>query len=139
MSLSRIEMQRNFDQWLNAWNNHDIDGVMKFMHDEIAFENWNGQVISGKTNLEKAWGLWFMRDGNFKFLLEDVFMDEPNQKMTFTWKLEYPSLEKNYVGKPEKRRGVDILYLKDGKIFRKDTYTKTTIEIDSRLVTMYAK
>src|SRR6185312_3084533 len=139
MNQSRIEMQRHFDQWLIAWNNHDIDGVMEFIHDEIVFENWDGRVISGKTNLKKSWGLWFMHHGNFKFILEDSFIDDVNQKMVFTWQLEWLSLEKKYIGKREKRRGVDILYLKDGKIVRKNTYSKTTIEIDSLLVMMHAE
>ncbi|HET7115498.1 MAG TPA: nuclear transport factor 2 family protein [Hanamia sp.] len=139
MNLSRIELQQHFDKWLIAWNNHDIRGVMEFMHNDIVFDNWNGRKISGKSNLEKTWKAWFMRHGNFKFILEDVFIDELNQKMGFTWQLEWPSLEKKYAGKPEKRRGVDILYLKEGKIFKKNTYSKTTIEIDSLQVTMYAE
>jgi hypothetical protein len=111
---------------------------MEFMHTDIVFDNWNGRKISGEQNLEKAWKAWFMRHGNFKFIKEDFFIDEANQKMTFTWQLEWPSIEKNYAGQLEIRRGVDILYLKEGKIIRKDTYSKTTIEIDSLPVTMYA-
>ena len=53
MNLSRTEMQGHFDQWLIAWNNHDIEGVMEFIHDEVVFENWDGRVTSGKTNLKK--------------------------------------------------------------------------------------
>lgn len=139
MGLSRSEMQRHFDQWFIAWNNHDIDGVMEFLHDEIVFENWDEKKISGKPNLAKSWGFWFMRHGNFKFFLEDLFIDEMNQKMAFSWKLEWPSLEIKYPGKQERRRGIDILYLRDGKIFRKNTYSKTAIEIDSRLVALNAE
>lgn len=139
MNLSRVEMQRHFDHWLIAWNNHDIDGVLEFIHDEIVFENWDDRIISGKATLGKSWGLWFMHHGNFKFIPEDVFMDEANQKIVFAWQLEWPSLEKNYAGKHEKRRGVDVLYLKEGKIFRKNTYSKTSIEIDSLSVTMHAE
>ena len=132
-------MHRHFDQWLIAWNNHDIVGVMEFIHDEIVFENWDGRMVSGKKNLEKMWGYWFKHHGSFKFVPEDVFMDEPNQKMTFAWNLAWPSLEKKYAGKWEKRRGVDILHLKEGKVFKKNTYSKTTIQIDSSLITMHAE
>jgi len=138
MKLSTSEIQKHFDQWLFAWNNHQIDGVMDFMSDDIVFEDWNGRIISGKTNLEKAWKAWFKYHGNFKFILEDFFIDEHNQKMVFTWQLEWPSLQKNYAGRPEKRRGVDILYLNGGKIFRKNTYSKTTLEIDAIPVIMQA-
>lgn len=138
MSLSRVEMQNHFDQWLIAWNKHDIDGVMEFIHDNIIFDDWNNHIISGKTNLEKSWKAWFMHHGNFKFTLEDIFFDETVQKITFSWQLEWPSLEKKYLNKPEKRRGIDLLYLKEDKIHKKITYSKTTIEIDLASVTMHA-
>jgi hypothetical protein len=132
------EIQQHFDEWLIAWNNLDINGVMKFIHNDIVFENWNGNLISGKDALEKSWQFWFLHHGNFKFFKEDFFTDEVNQKMVFTWQLEWPSIEKNYAGKPEKRRGVDILYLKEGKIYKKDTYSKTTIYIDTKPILMHA-
>ena len=138
MNLSRFEMQGQFDEWLIAWNDHHLEGVMKFIHEDIIFDNWNGRIISGKKNLEKAWSAWFEHHGNFQFFEEDVFIDENKQKMTFAWLLECPSFEKNYTGKPEKRRGVDILYLKAGKIYKKNTYSKTVVEIDSKKVSMYA-
>ena len=138
MSLSGTEIKFHFDEWLNAWNDHNLDGVMKFIHEEIIFDNWNGRIISGKAALEKSWSAWFMHHGNFKFYKEDVFIDEKEQKMTFTWLLEWPSFEKNFTGKAEKRRGVDILYLKEGKIYRKNTYSKTVIEIDEKKVSLNA-
>lgn len=138
MNLSRVEILRQFNKWLIAWNEHNLDGVMEFMHEDIVFENWDGSTISGKPTLKKSWEPWF-RFHKFKFIQEDFFIDEPKQKMLFAWHLEWPSFEKNYTGKPEKRRGVDMLYLRDGKIFRKDTYSKTTIEIDSQRVTLFAE
>ena len=73
MNLSRTEMTNRFEEWLKAWNDHDLNGVMKFIHDEISFDNWNGRIISGKINLEKSWSTWFAHHGNFKFIKEDVF------------------------------------------------------------------
>ena len=138
MNLSRSEILRKFSTWLIAWNEHDLDGVMEFIHEEIVFENWNGVVISGKNALQKAWLPWFIHNGNFKFITEDIFYDELEQKMTFLWRLEWPSLEKNFKGKDEIRRGVDILYFWDGKIIKKYTYSKTKIQIDSRIILLEA-
>ena len=138
MSLSRIDIQDHFDKWLIAWNEHNLESVMEFIHEDIIFDNWNGRIISGKKNLEKAWSAWFHHHGHFQFIKEDVFIDEDEQKITFTWLLEWPSFEKNYTGKPEKRRGVDILFLKEGKIYKKNTYSKTVVEIDSKKVSMHA-
>jgi hypothetical protein len=58
--------------------------------------------------------------------------------MIFQWKLKWPSIEIKFKGQPEIRRGVDIMYLKDGKIFRKITYSKTVIQIGTVTVEMHA-
>ncbi|HYM93396.1 MAG TPA: nuclear transport factor 2 family protein [Chitinophagaceae bacterium] len=138
MNLSRAEIVKHFSEWLIAWNDHNLDGVMEFMHEEIVFENWNGAIITGKKALKKIWALWFMHHGNFKFTEEAIFLDEEEQKMTFQWRLEWPSTEKKFRGKHEIRRGVDILHFLDGKIYKKVSYSKTTIQIDSTLIEMHA-
>jgi hypothetical protein len=79
--------------------------------------------------LGKAWGPWFANHGGFRFTEEETFIDEKEQKALFRWQLEWPSLERGYEGKPEKRRGVDVLHFQDGRIIKKLTYSKTTIEI----------
>lgn len=138
MNLSRADILKKFDAWLIAWNEHDLAGVMEFMHDNIVFKNWNGNTISGKKSLAKSWGPWFLRHGNFNFKKKDLFIDDGQQKMTFTWQLEWPSLEKKYLGKNEIREGVDVLYLQDGLIYKKITYSKTSILIDSAVVNLNA-
>jgi len=138
MNFSRVDIIRHFNVWLTAWDEHDLDGVMEFLHEDIVFENWNGVVVSGKSALQKSWVPWFIHHGNFKFIKEDIFIDEQEQKMTFQWRLEWPSLEKFFKGKLEIRRGVDVLHFLDGKIIKKYTYSKTSIQIDSRPVSLYA-
>ncbi|HXR82920.1 MAG TPA: hypothetical protein VN722_01335, partial [Hanamia sp.] len=76
---------------------------------------------------------------DFKFSTEDLFIDEQEQKIAFSWKLEWPSLERNYLGKPEIRRGMDILHLENGKIRTKTTYSKTLLQIKDRLITLIAE
>ena len=82
--------------------------------------------------VEKAWEDWFSEHGGFRFLEEDTFVDEIQQKALYRWRLEWPSLEKGYEGRPEIRRGIDVLHFKDGKIVAKLTYSKTTVDIDGR-------
>ncbi|MEO6133648.1 MAG: nuclear transport factor 2 family protein [Ginsengibacter sp.] len=138
MNLPRAEILKKFDTWVIAWNAHDLDGVMEFMHENVVFQNWNGNTVSGKSSLAKSWAPWFLRHGNFKFIQEDFFIDEQQQKMTFTWQLEWLSLEKKHLGKHEVRKGVDVLYLQEGNIIRKNTYSKTNILIDAALVNLNA-
>lgn len=134
MSLSREEIMDALKQWNLAWNNHDLDGVMQLFHDEILFENWTGGKAKGKDAVRKAWTPWFANHGGFRFIDEETFIDEKEQKVLYRWLLEWPSIEKGYEGKPEKRRGVDVLHFQDGKIIKKLTYSKTTIDIDGEKV-----
>lgn len=138
MNLYRTEIVRLFNKWLAAWDEHDLEGVMEFMDEDIVFENWNGAVVNGKRALQKSWRSWFINHGNFKFIKEDVFIDEVEQKMIFQWRLEWPSFEKNYLGKKETRRGVDVIHLCGGKIIKKFSYSKTTIQIESKPVILNA-
>jgi len=124
--------------WLSAWDKHDLDSVMALMHDEVVFENWTGVSIAGKQALHRAWTPWFMQHGNFKFIFEDIFVDEKEQKALFQWRLEWPSLEKTYKGKPEIRSGVDVLHFLDGKIYKKYSYSKTTLIIDGSPIALSA-
>jgi ketosteroid isomerase-like protein len=130
MSLSRENIENALKQWNIAWDNYDLEGVMELFHDEVLFENWTGGKAKGKEVLRKAWEPWFANHGAFRFTEEETFIDEKEQKVLFRWLLEWPSLEKGYEGKAEKRRGVDVLHFQDGKIIKKLTYSKTAIEIE---------
>ena len=139
MKFSREEILTHFDIWLSAWDDHDLDGVMEFMHDDVVFENWNGSIVFGKIALKKSWTPWFIHHGDFRFINEDIFFDEREQKIAFQWKLEWPSLETQFKGRPETRRGVDLLHFREGKIIRKYTYSKTIVQIDSTPVYLMAQ
>ena len=132
MKLTRKEIETALKKWNQAWDNHDLDGVMALFHDEVTFDNWTGGTVKGKAALEKAWAAWFTNHGGFRFTEEETFIDAETQKVLYRWLLEWPSFEKGLEGKPEKRRGVDIIHFKDGKIINKLTYSKTTVEIDGK-------
>jgi len=130
MKLTRKEIKTALLRWNTAWDNHDLEGVMALFHDNITFDNWTGGIAQGKAALEKAWAPWFANHGGFRFIEEETFIDEKEQKVLYRWLLEWPSFEKGQEGKPEKRRGVDVIHFKDGKIINKLTYSKTAIEIN---------
>ena len=128
--LTKEEIKKVLKEWNLSWDSHNLEGVLKLMHDEVLFENWTGGKAIGKETLRKAWAPWFTNHGGFRFIEEETFVDEEEQKVLFRWQLVWPSLERGYEGKPEKRRGVDVLHFQDGKIIKKLTYSKTTVEID---------
>lgn len=131
MKLRKTEAFKKFNLWLTAWNIHDLDGVMELMHQDIVFENWDGRIVKGKEMLKKAWMPWFFRHDDFKFIQEDIFFDEQEQKMVFQWWLKWLPAGINSEGQNEIRKGVDILHFKDGKIFRKVTYSITPLRAES--------
>jgi ketosteroid isomerase-like protein len=138
MSLSRVEIEDALKAWNLGWDRHDLDGVMRLFHDEIVFENWTGGKAEGKNALRKAWAPWFANHGGFRFTEEETFIDEKEQKVLYRWLLEWPSFEKGFEGKPEKRRGIDVLHFQEGKIIKKLTYSKTTIDIDGEKIPLRA-
>ena len=132
MPLSRNEIAEALRQWNLAWDNHDLEKVMALFHEDVVFENWTGGKVRGKEALRKAWEPWFSNHGNFRFVEEETFIDEKEQKVLYRWLLEWPSFESGSQGHLEKRRGVDVIHFENGKIIRKFTYSKTTIEIDGK-------
>jgi ketosteroid isomerase-like protein len=130
MKLTKNEIEILWGNWNAAWGNHDLEAVMVFFHDDIYFNNWTGGNAKGKEQLRTAWQDWFLNHGDFKFNQEEIFIDVEDQKLLYRWELEWPSFEKGYEGKKEKRRGVDVIHFKDGKIINKLTYSKTTIAIE---------
>ena len=131
---SRREIEAALHKWHQAWTDHNLDGVMELFHEDIFFENWTGGKAQGKKALRQAWASWFANHGGFRFTEEETFIDVEQQKVLYRWQLEWPSIEKGCEGRPEKRHGVDVMHFKDGKIIRKLTYSKTTLEIDAQRV-----
>ncbi|MFW5957921.1 MAG: YybH family protein, partial [Desulfosalsimonas sp.] len=90
MSLSRQDLVEAMEKWNLAWDAHDLEGVLALFHDDILFENWTGGKVSGKNALRKAWQPWFENHGGFRFISEDLFVDEYTQKVLYRWRLEWP-------------------------------------------------
>ena len=136
--LDREQTISTLTRWSDAWNEHDLDRVMELLHDEVEFENWTGGSVKGKEALRQAWAPWFANHGGFRFTTEDLFVDEKAGKVLFRWFLDWPSTEKGHEGKTERRRGVDVMHFRDGRIIKKYTYSKTTLEIGGKRVKLSA-
>jgi hypothetical protein len=133
-TLSREEMVVCLVAWQRAWNQHDLEGVLDLFDEDVEFDTWTGQRLQGKVLLRRIWTPWFANHGDFRFIDEESFVDEQEQKAVFRWRLEWPSQEPGCLGRPEIRRGIDILHFRGSLIVRKLSYSKTTITIDGRRV-----
>lgn len=136
--LSRAQLLALLAAWCDAWNTHDFEAVMELFHDDVVFENWTGGRAAGKAALRAAWRPWFADHGGFRFDEQETFVDEAAQKALYRWTLDWPSREPGHAGRREVRRGVDVLHFADGKILRKLTFSKTTVEIDGKRVPLTA-
>ncbi len=136
--LTRDEIEDALAKMNEAFNSHDLEGVLEWLHDEIYFENWTGGRVKGVESLNVAWAPWFKDHGGFRFTHEDTLIDEGQQKAVTRWRLDWPSTETGYEGLHETRRGVDVMRFEDGKVIEKLTYSKTTVEIDGRIVRLRA-
>ena len=139
MNFTKNVIKKTITEWNQAWNRHDLEAVMDLFHEDILFENWTGAKVLGKEALRNAWRPWFENHGDFRFTEEDTFIDESEQKVLYRWRLEWPSFEKGFEGLLEQRRGVDIIHFKDGKIIKKLTYSKTTLQLGEQRVRLTAE
>lgn len=137
--LSHAELMELIHNWLVEWNTHNLENVLSVLHEEVIFENFTGAKITGRKNLRRAWAPWFNNHGNFTFITEDLFADPSQQKVLLQWELKWPSPEKTFEGLPESRRGVDVIHFKDGLIYRKYSYSKTTIYIQDKPIVLSTK
>jgi ketosteroid isomerase-like protein len=127
--LTKKEIIEAMTVWNQAWDRHDLDGVMALFHEQVIFVNWTGGRVQGRAALRQAWEPWFANHGGFKFTPQDLFVDEAEQKVAYQWRLDWPCPEKGYAGQPERRFGMDIIHFRDGKIIGKFSYSQTTLEV----------
>jgi ketosteroid isomerase-like protein len=132
------ELREKIRIWIDAWNRHDLDEVMAWFHEDIEFIHWDGNQTRGKSILKKVWKIWFQNHGNFRFEIRDIIVDTESRKASFTWILYWPSIEPEFEGGKESREGVDILHFQEGKIISKQTFTKTRLIIDGKVIKMKA-
>jgi hypothetical protein len=135
--LSRKEIDSALTEWMQAWNSHDLEGVMSLFHDEVIFENWSGGRVEGKQNLRRAWRPWFEDNGGFRFETIGKILDPETQQAMLRWYLYWPSRLEGYQGKMEKREGLDLLHFRDRLIDLKITYTRTEVEIEGNKIRLF--
>ncbi len=138
ITIDEVPLDWCFRPGVNLDFRHFEDGYVATAADVEAELNRIGHkiepydIVVGKEALRKAWKPWFANHGNFRFVEEETFIDEKEQKVLYRWLLKWPSFESGSKGRPEKRRGVDVIHFENGKIINKLTYSKTTIEIDGK-------
>ncbi len=105
-----------------AFNRHDVTGMMKLMSEDCVFENTDpapdGTVYSGKEVVTEFWQNFFRESPRAHIDIEEIF--GMGNRCIMRWKYSWQDVE----GKEGHVRGVDIFRVEDGFISEKFSYVK---------------
>jgi len=121
--MSKIESgMRIVLEFNEAFNRHDVAGMMNLMSDDCIFENTDpapdGTRYSGKESVTKFWQDFFRESPNAHIEIEEIFGMGLHCIMRWRYEWVDTSGQKGHV------RGVDVFKLKDGLISEKLSYVK---------------
>lgn len=122
--MSKIEGPlRTVLEFNEAFNRHDVAGMMKLMSDDCVFENTSpapdGTIYSGKAAVTQFWQDFFRESPQAHIEIEEAFGLGLN-RCVMRWKYSWGDTE----GKDGHVRGVDIFEVKEGLISQKLSYVK---------------
>lgn len=116
-SAMRIVLEFN-----EAFNHHDVAGMMQLMSDDCVFENTepapDGTAYSGKEVVTQFWQDFFRQSPQAHIAIEDIF--GMGNHCIMRWKYNWVDAE----GNKGHVRGVDIFQVRDGLISQKFSYVK---------------
>ncbi|MCL4265099.1 MAG: nuclear transport factor 2 family protein [Anaerolineae bacterium] len=123
MKMSRIETAvRTVLAFNEAFNRHDVAGMMALMSDDCVFENTalapDGTVYQGKEAVTQFWQEFFRQSPQAHIEIEEIF--GLGYRCVMRWRYEWvdEAGEKGHV------RGVDIFQVKNDLISQKLSYVK---------------
>lgn len=121
--LSRLESAiRVVLEFNEAFNRHDVAGMMQLTSDDFVFENTDpapdGAVYSGKEEVTRFWQEFFRQSPHAHIEIEEIIGF--GTRCIVRWRYEWVDVagKKGYV------RGVDIFRVKNGSICEKLSYVK---------------
>jgi ketosteroid isomerase-like protein len=105
-----------------AFNRHDVDGIMAAMTDDCVLENTgpapDGKRFEGHVAVRAVWNAFFRESPHAYFETEDMFVagDRCTVRWLYTWR--------HQDGTQSHVRGVDVFRVRDGKVAEKLAYVK---------------
>ncbi|MGE2815737.1 nuclear transport factor 2 family protein [Mycobacterium heidelbergense] len=69
------------EQWVRAWNSHDVESVLEYFHEDVVFSSPvaakllpdTAGIVVGKASLRHYWAKALQRIPNLRFVVEDVY------------------------------------------------------------------
>ena len=116
-SATRIVLEFN-----EAFNRHDVAGMMQLMSDDCVFENTvpapDGTLYSGKEAVTQFWQDFFRESPHAQIEIEEIL--GLGLRCVMRWKYTWV----NAAGEKGHVRGVDIFRVSSGSISEKLSYVK---------------
>jgi len=109
------------ERFNEAFNRHDVEGIMQCMTGDCVFENTrpvpDGTRLVGQAAVRRVWEEVFARSPQGRFDTEDLFAagDRCVVRWTYHWVRE---------GKAGHVRGVDLFRVRNGQVAEKLSYVK---------------
>ena len=121
--MSRLENSTRLILAFNeAFNRHDVEGMMSMMHEDCVFENTDpapdGTRYAGKEAVTRFWQDFFRESPHAHIDIEEIFgfSDRCVMRWKYTWL--------DAAGSGGHVRGVDLFRVRDGLISEKFSYVK---------------
>ena len=121
--MSRLESAiRVVLEFNEAFNRHDVAGMMQLMSDDCIFENTSpapdGAVYSGKEAVTQFWQDFFRESPQAHIDIEEIF--SLGERCMMRWRYSWVDMagDKGHV------RGVDVFRVRNGFIREKLSYVK---------------
>lgn len=109
------------ERFNEAFNRHDVDGVMAMMTDDCIFDNTtppDGEHHSGQAAVRAFWQQFFAGSPNARFTEEERFV--AGDRAVVRWRYDWVDGD----GVAGHVRGVDLFRVRDGKVAEKLAYVK---------------
>ena len=123
MKMAQIETAiRIVIEFNEAFNRHDVAGMMQLMSDDCVFENTSpapdGTRYSGKEAVTQFWQVFFQESPQAHIEIEEIFGFKNQCVMRWCYEWVDGADQKGHV------RGVDIFHVKNSLICEKLSYVK---------------
>lgn len=105
-----------------AFNRHDVAGMMQLMSDDCVFESTDpapdGATYKGKLEVSQYWQEFFHQSPQAHIVIEEIFGF--GKRCIMRWRYDWVDA----AGNKGHVRGVDLFEVKDGLINQKLSYVK---------------
>jgi len=115
------------DAYNEAWNKHDLDGIVSLHAPDMVFENWNAGERAEGNQVRAHIGEIFENWPDLRFTGRSLYVGDDFVVQEWTAYATHPN------GTELSWEGVDIFPFRNGKILRKDVYSNASRRVPEQL------